>query len=107
MERLSRLNELVRVLAIDIEPLGLPIRRERPTDVRNRVPALVVQSTGDPATTYEAATAMHRAMAGSRMLTLQGARIHAVYANYGNACVDGHVNAYLRDGVLPARNLTC
>jgi pimeloyl-ACP methyl ester carboxylesterase len=81
--------------------------RERPTDVRNRVPALVVQSTGDPATTYDAATAMHRAMAGSRMLTLEGARIHAVYANYGNACVDGHVNAYLRDGVLPGRNLTC
>lgn len=81
--------------------------RERPTDVRNRVPALVVQSTGDPATTYDAGKAMHRAMAGSRMLTLDGARIHAVYAHYGNACVDGHVNAYLRDGVLPARNLTC
>ncbi|GAA1032797.1 alpha/beta hydrolase [Virgisporangium ochraceum] len=81
--------------------------RERPTDVRNRVPALIVQSTGDPATTYAAATAMHRAMAGSRMLTLDGARIHAVYANYGNACVDGHVNAYLRDGVPPARDLTC
>jgi pimeloyl-ACP methyl ester carboxylesterase len=80
--------------------------RERPTDVGNRVPALIVQSTGDPATTYDSAVAMHRAMAGSRMLTLD-ARIHAVYANYGNACVDARVDDYLRDGVLPARNLTC
>jgi pimeloyl-ACP methyl ester carboxylesterase len=80
--------------------------RERPTGVHNRVPALIVQSTGDPATTYDSALAMHRALAGSRMLTLD-ARIHAVYANYGNTCVDDRVNDYLRDGVLPTRNLTC
>lgn len=42
-------------------------------------------------------------MAGSRMLTLRDARIHAVYANYGNACVDD----YLRTGVLHARDLAC
>ena len=40
------------------------------------------------------------------MLTLD-ARIHAVYANYANTCVDDRVNDYLRDGVLPTRNLTC
>jgi pimeloyl-ACP methyl ester carboxylesterase len=81
--------------------------RERPTDVDNRVPALVVQSTGDVATTYDGGRAMHRAMAGSRLLTLRDARIHAVYANYGNACVDGRVNGYLRTGVLPARDISC
>ncbi|MEJ3744010.1 alpha/beta hydrolase [Actinomycetes bacterium KLBMP 9797] len=80
--------------------------RERPTRISNDVPALIVQSTGDPATLYRYAQAMHRALPASRLLTLD-ARIHAVYANYGNACVDGQVNAYLASGVLPGTDRTC
>jgi hypothetical protein len=41
------------------------------------------------------------------MDTLAGARIHAVYGNYGNACVDGAVNDYLGGGALPAADRTC
>lgn len=81
--------------------------RERPTEVGNRVPALIVQSAGDVATPYESGQAMHRALRGSRLLTLRDARIHAVYANYGNVCVDDRVNEYLRTGVLPADDVTC
>lgn len=81
--------------------------REQPTRLDNNVPALIVQSTGDPATLYESGLAMRQALSGSRLVTLRGARIHAVYANYGNACVDGQVNAYLRGGVLPAQDRTC
>jgi hypothetical protein len=43
-------------------------------------------------------------------VTLRGphfARIHAVFGNYGNACVDRPVIGCLRSGVLPAADLTC
>jgi hypothetical protein len=46
-------------------------------------------------------------MRGSRLITLRNAAVHAVYANYGNACVDGKVNAYLASGRLPATDLSC
>jgi pimeloyl-ACP methyl ester carboxylesterase len=85
-----------------------PNRPSEPlTRVDNGVPALIVQSTGDPATLYQHARAMHRALTGSRLLTLAGARIHAVYANYGNPCVDDRVNAYLASGALPGTDGTC
>jgi pimeloyl-ACP methyl ester carboxylesterase len=80
---------------------------EAPTRVGNGIPALIVQSTGDPATLYQYAQGMHRALTGSRLLTLEGARIHAVYGNYGNVCVDDQVNAYLASGVLPSTDRTC
>ncbi|MCX4471790.1 alpha/beta hydrolase [Micromonospora sp. NBC_01655] len=81
--------------------------RERPTVVRNDVPALIVQSTGDTRTLYRHGQAMHRALTGSRLLTLHDARIHGVYGNYADGCVDRAVNAYLADGVLPAADLGC
>jgi hypothetical protein len=81
--------------------------RERPTVVRNSVPALIVQSTGDNRTIYRHGQAMHRALTGSRMITLHDARIHGVFGNYGNVCVDDAVVAYLADGQLPARDLDC
>ncbi|MBQ1022199.1 alpha/beta hydrolase [Micromonospora sp. D93] len=41
------------------------------------------------------------------MLTLRDARIHGVFGNYGNVCVDDAVVTYLADGKLPARDLDC
>ncbi|MEV1318737.1 alpha/beta hydrolase [Micromonospora arborensis] len=81
--------------------------RERPTVVHNAVPALIVQSTGDTRTIYRAGQAMHRALTGSRLLTLRNARIHGVFGNYGNTCVDGVVIAYLADGKLPTDDVDC
>jgi hypothetical protein len=81
--------------------------RERPTRIANPTPALIVQSTGDTRTTYSGAVNLHRALTGSRMLTLAGARIHAVFGHYANPCVDEEVKRYLRDGVLPPHDLTC
>ncbi|MGC9382668.1 alpha/beta hydrolase [Streptomyces sp. MH13] len=43
----------------------------------------------------------------SRLLTMDGARQHGLYGEYGNACIDERVNAYLRTGRLPAHDLTC
>jgi hypothetical protein len=81
--------------------------RERPTEVHNDVPALIVASTGDTRTVYRAGQALHRQMTGSRLLTLSGARIHAVYPRYDNSCVNEAINAYLRTGILPATDPTC
>jgi hypothetical protein len=50
---------------------------------------------------------MHRALAASRMITLQGARTHGVYLFRGSACVDDAVNAYLNTGALPSADLSC
>jgi pimeloyl-ACP methyl ester carboxylesterase len=80
---------------------------EQPTRIDNAAPALIVQATEDTRTPYQGGLAMHGALHGSRMITLSGARVHAVFGNYGNACVDDRVNAYLRDGALPAADVTC
>ncbi|MFI6316567.1 alpha/beta hydrolase [Nonomuraea sp. NPDC050556] len=76
--------------------------REPLTVIGNSTPALILSSTGDTATTYEGSRAMHRALTGSRLLTLRGATAHGIYGEYGNACVNTKVNAYLATGALPA-----
>ncbi|TDC57971.1 alpha/beta hydrolase, partial [Actinomadura sp. GC306] len=63
--------------------------------------------TGDTATTYEGSKAMHRALSGSRLLTLRATTAHGIYGEYGNACVNTKVNAYLTTGTLPPANPTC
>ncbi|GGT27008.1 alpha/beta hydrolase [Nonomuraea spiralis] len=81
--------------------------REPLTHVANPTPALIVSATGDTATTYEGGKAMHRALTGSRLLTLRGATAHGIYGEHGNACVDAKVNAYLATGALPTADATC
>jgi pimeloyl-ACP methyl ester carboxylesterase len=80
---------------------------EAPTRIHNTMPVLIVGATGDPRTPYPGQLALHRALAGSRMVTLDNAYRHLVYGLEDNACVDGAVNRYLLDGVLPAADLTC
>jgi pimeloyl-ACP methyl ester carboxylesterase len=84
-----------------------PFTPPRPRRVGNHVPALVVQASGDINAILPMGRAMHRALAGSRMITLQGVRTHGVYLFRGSACVDGAVNAYLDSGVLPTHDLSC
>ncbi|MFF7443795.1 alpha/beta hydrolase [Streptomyces sp. NPDC008122] len=80
---------------------------EEPTVLDNDVPALLVAGTGDPRTLYSGARAMREQWSSSRLLTVDGARQHGLYGEYGNACVDERVNAYLSTGRLPAHDLTC
>jgi len=84
-----------------------PVVARRPLPVRNGVPALVVQASGDVNAVLEMGQAMHRDLTGSRMITLEGARDHGVYLFRGSACVDTAVNAYLTTGALPASDLHC
>ncbi|MEU6922561.1 alpha/beta hydrolase [Streptomyces sp. NPDC046631] len=81
--------------------------REKPTQVRHDTPALIVAATGDPRTPYTGSVALHNLLPSSKLLTLRGASRHAIYGQYGNACVDHQVNRYLATGKLPARDRTC
>ncbi|UGT40328.1 alpha/beta hydrolase [Nocardia yamanashiensis] len=95
-------------LANNITPCAFwPAPAESPTVIDNSVPMLIVQATGDTRTTYGAAQAMHRALKGSRMVTLDNVAVHSIYGNYPNKCAEAAVNTYFRDGTLPATDLTC
>ncbi|MEV0681449.1 alpha/beta hydrolase [Actinosynnema sp. NPDC050436] len=96
-------------LARDITPCAFwptaPV--EPPTAVGNAHPALIVGASGDPVTPYRGQLTLHRALSGSRMVTLAGAFRHGVHGFAGAACVDRAVERYLLDGVLPAADVTC
>ncbi|MBU6533934.1 alpha/beta fold hydrolase [Streptomyces mayonensis] len=81
--------------------------RERPTTVRDDFPALLVNATGDPRTTYRSAQSLRRMWPSSRLVTLRGADQHAVYGVFGNSCADATVNTYLATGRLPTADVTC
>ena len=81
--------------------------RERPTVVQQLRAGTDRAVHGGHRTIYRHGQAMHRALTGSRLITLRDARIHGVFGNYGNACVDDAVVAYLRTGRLPAADVTC
>ncbi|WP_055529332.1 alpha/beta hydrolase [Streptomyces graminilatus] len=81
--------------------------RERPTTIRADLPALLVNATGDPRTTYDMARTVHRNWPSSRLVTLRGADQHAVYGVFGSDCADTAVSTYLATGHLPPRDITC
>ncbi|GAA3741146.1 alpha/beta hydrolase [Streptomyces tremellae] len=70
-------------------------------------PVLVVGNTGDPATPYEGAKAMEKALGKGVAveLTYKG-QGHGAYDS-GSACVQRTVNAYLLDGTVPKAGTVC
>ncbi len=84
--------------------------RQKPLDVRTGQgelpPTLILAAERDAATPYDGALEMHRRLAGSVLVTERDAGTHGIA--YGpNACVNGHVDAYLLEGRLPARRASC
>ncbi|MPY97841.1 MAG: alpha/beta fold hydrolase [Actinophytocola sp.] len=67
-------------------------------------PALVISTTNDPATPYQAGVQLAKAMGGS-LLTYEGTQ-HTVFAQ-GNQCVDQPGIDYLINGTLPKKGLRC
>ncbi|GAY07133.1 alpha/beta hydrolase [Pseudonocardia sp. N23] len=65
---------------------------------------LVVSTTGDPSTPYQAGVTLAKAL-DARLLTFEGTQ-HTV-ALQGNACVDGIVGLYLVNLTLPAADVRC
>ena len=95
-------------LAANIQPCAFwPRPVEPPTVVRNSVPALIVQSTGDPRTPYQHAVSLHRAMPASRLVTLDGVRIHMTFRPDLSRCVLDTINTYLADGTRPPTDAQC
>ncbi|MFI9449918.1 alpha/beta hydrolase [Amycolatopsis sp. NPDC052450] len=94
-------------LARNITPCAFwPVAPVEPaTRIHNGSPALLLGSTGDPATPYAGQLAMRGALAGSRLVTVEGAYRHSVFLK-GDACVDTAVRDYLLGGALPA-DRTC
>ncbi|MRH87439.1 alpha/beta fold hydrolase [Nocardia sp. SYP-A9097] len=76
------------------------------TDVHNGTPVLIVQATGDPVAAYREGVGLHRTMTASRLVTLQDVIVHGAFT-VPSSCVSQAVETYLRDGALPATDLTC
>ncbi|MGW6462024.1 alpha/beta hydrolase [Streptomyces sp. NPDC055078] len=80
---------------------------EPATVVRNKVPSLIIQNEWDSQTPLSTAVGMHRALKGSKLVTVKGGEGHGVYAYTANSCVINATNTYLTTGRLPAKDLTC
>jgi pimeloyl-ACP methyl ester carboxylesterase len=83
-----------------VPPTGQP----HSISVRDIPPVLVISTTGDPATPYQAGVDLARELSGS-LLTYDGTQ-HTV-ALQGNSCVDDIVTHYLIDLNLPPRDARC
>ncbi|QEU93926.1 alpha/beta hydrolase [Streptomyces kanamyceticus] len=95
--------------AAAITPCAFWQRGSEPqTRIDNGVGALITQNEWDSQTPLFAGRALHRALRGSRLLTVAGGEGHGVlYAPDGNRCADKAATHYLTTGRLPAKDLTC
>jgi pimeloyl-ACP methyl ester carboxylesterase len=96
-------------LARDVTPCAFwPVRPEEELPrITSGHPALLVGASGDPAAPYAGQQVLHRALTGSRMVTLDRAFRHGVYLFDDATCVSGAVETYLLDGALPRTDVTC
>ncbi|MEV4129214.1 alpha/beta hydrolase [Nocardia sp. NPDC049707] len=94
-------------LVNNISPCAFwPAPVEPRVEVHNATPVLILQATGDPIAAYQEGVGLHRTMTGSRLVTLQDVIVHGVFT-IPSSCVSQVVDTYLRDGGLPAADLTC
>ncbi|QCX76468.1 Tripeptidyl aminopeptidase precursor [Streptomyces sp. YIM 121038] len=86
-----------------------PEGAEPVTEVDNGVPLLLVQNEWDSQTPLPGARNMHRALKGSRMITVEGGEGHGVLFNgeHRYPCVENPSMRYLATGKLPAKDVTC
>lgn len=82
-----------------------PTRTPAPVEAPDALPTLVVGTTGDPATPYVWSERLAEQLGSAALLTYDGEG-HTAYLR-GDDCVDGAVDAYLLDGVLPGDGATC
>lgn len=74
-------------------------------DVEGIPTPLVISTTNDPATPYQAGVSLAKALDG-RLLTFEGTQ-HTAFLNSGNECIDDAGTAYLIDGTLPPEGKRC
>ncbi|QES51293.1 aminopeptidase [Streptomyces venezuelae] len=73
---------------------------------RELPPVLIVQAERDAATPYEGAKELQRRLAGSRLITEEGAGSHGV-TGLKNPCINDRVDRYLLTGKVDAYDVTC
>ncbi|MEU9440308.1 alpha/beta hydrolase [Streptomyces sp. NPDC048304] len=87
-----------------------PEPRQQPLDVRTAPgelpPVLILAAERDAAAPYPGALEMNRRLGGSVLVTERDAGTHGI-AGGPNRCVNGHFEAYLLDGRIPARYAAC
>lgn len=92
--------------ASNIKPCAFWEQGDEPaTTVDNEVGALLLQNEWDPQTPLAGGRAMHRALRGSRIVTVAGGEGHIVQGS--NSCADKSLEDYLTTGRLPVDDLTC
>ena len=74
-------------------------------DAEGSNPIVVVGTTRDPATPYEWAEALAKALDNGVLVSRDGDG-HTGYMQ-GNGCVDDAIDAYLVDGKVPDNGLEC
>ena len=80
----------------------------RTLDLTGAPTLLLVQSEGDPATSYQGALAAHRATPGkTRLVSVADEGQHGVYLSGVSPCVERIGDAFLFRGRLPAANTVC
>lgn len=82
-----------------------PTFTPHPIAAEGAAPILVVGTTRDPATPYEAAERLAEQLSSGVLLTYRGDG-HTAYQR-GNICIDEAVDAYLLDGVVPDEGTRC
>ncbi|SDM45085.1 alpha/beta hydrolase [Nonomuraea jiangxiensis] len=85
-----------------------PVQGGEPVQVRGSSqlpPILIIQSRGDAATPYRGAVSMRKQFPSARMVVDRGGN-HGV-SLVGNKCIDRWLGAYLKDGTLPRRDVSC
>ncbi|MFE6867788.1 alpha/beta fold hydrolase [Kitasatospora sp. NPDC057692] len=80
---------------------------EPATAVHNGGEALILQNEWDAQATLPMARGMHRALRGSRMVTVAGGEGHGVLVGPRPSCADATAVRYLTTGRLPAEDVTC
>ncbi|WP_324192701.1 alpha/beta fold hydrolase [Nocardia transvalensis] len=95
-------------LANNIQPCAYwPRPVEPPTVVRNAVPALILQSAGDPRTPYAHGVQLHAVLPNSRLVTLRNVRIHMTFRPALSTCIRFTINTYFSAGVRPPADTAC
>lgn len=110
----TALNEKYPFLTWSNAWMNLPcatwgVKQQTPVDVKSHdgLPGvLIVQSTRDAATPYEGGVELHRRLAGSELITEDGAGSHGV-TGLVNPCINTRVDAYLLTGKLDGSDVVC
>lgn len=76
-----------------------------PADIEGLAPIVVISTTGDPATPYEAGVRVAESVPGAVLVTNEGDG-HTIFAQ-GKRCIDTPVVDYLVDLTVPAEGIRC